>query len=170
MSLAGGGWMSRQLIIIVGIVACMLPCSCEESCRPRLEQITGTWSGVAEDYSDFSPADAPILLVVAEHNSKVSGTLSAIGQTDSLYSGTFRSGELLFTLRSLPDDLEHEFTGLIIPPASAESLAAALERLVIERGELERLTRNALDNRQCVSIENYEVNLVAELLRPKKWD
>jgi hypothetical protein len=112
--------MMRLKILVVALLTCMVLSSCDETCRPGVVQVTGRWSGVVEDYLDTSLSDARIVLTVTQHNSMVSGTLwvtiscnggRCFATVDTLYSGSFHNGELMFTLRHENDDLEHEFTG-----------------------------------------------------------
>jgi glycosyltransferase involved in cell wall biosynthesis len=41
----------------------------------------------------------------------------------------------------MPEAVRHEETGLLVPPADAPALAAAIERLLADRGEAQRLAR-----------------------------
>ncbi|MEZ0168122.1 glycosyltransferase family 4 protein [Microvirga sp. TS319] len=57
---------------------------------------------------------------------------------------------------SIPDILEHEENGLLVPVRDATALAAALERLIVDRSLRERLGRNAkVTYQRSLTIESY---------------
>jgi glycosyltransferase involved in cell wall biosynthesis len=65
-------------------------------------------------------------------------------------------------LSGIPEIVEHEVTGLLVPPRAADALAAAIERIAIEEGLSRNLTTAA---REAVE-ERYEFDAVsARLIR-----
>ncbi|WP_414475928.1 glycosyltransferase family 4 protein [Microvirga sp. M2] len=62
---------------------------------------------------------------------------------------------------SIPDILEHEENGLLVPVRDPRALAAALERLIVDRSLRERLGRNAkVTYQRSLTIESYADRLL----------